>query len=100
MIKKSDIEAILKNIPDPEMHVSIWDLGLVYGVDIDQKAGKVTITMTLTSLGCPLFDQIADPTKYQIGKLDGVKFVNVELTFEPPWNMDKMSEDGRAQLGF
>lgn len=100
MIPKTAIVKILKDIPDPELNVSIWDLGLVYDVSIDQKKGLVAITMTLTSLGCPLFDQIADPIKYKVGKLSGVKSVTIDLTFEPPWNMDRMSEEAKAQLGF
>lgn len=100
MIPKTAIIKILKDIPDPELNVSIWDLGLVYDVSIDQKKGLVAITMTLTSLGCPLFDEIADPIKHNIGKLPGVKSVTIDLTFEPPWNMDRMSEEAKALLGF
>lgn len=99
-IKKKDIEKILKIIPDPEIGVSLWDLGLVYNIAIDKKSGKVTILMTLTTVGCPLFDQIAGPIREQVGKLDGVKSVDIELTFEPPWNMDRMSEAAKIQLGF
>lgn len=100
MIKKIDIENILKDIPDPEIGVSIYELGLVYGIAIDETVGKVTITVTLTSMGCPLFDQIERSIREGIGKLDGVKDVVVDLTFEPPWNVDKMSEAAKLQLGF
>lgn len=99
MIKKADIEEVLKTIPDPEIGVSLWDLGLVYDIAIG-KDGTVIITMTLTTVGCPLFDQIAGPIREEVGKLKGVKEVAVELTFEPPWTMDRMSEEGKAQLGF
>ena len=99
-IQKKDIERILKTIPDPEIGVSLWDLGLVYHIDIDKKIGKVTILMTLTTVGCPLFDQIAGPIREEVGKLKGVTSVEVELTFEPPWNMDRMSEEAKVQLGF
>ncbi len=94
-----DIETILKDIPDPEIGVSIWDLGLVYGIDIDEQSGHVRILMTLTSVGCPLFDQIAIPIRSQVGKLEGVTKVEVDLTFEPPWDMQKMSPSAKAQLG-
>ncbi len=99
MVTKGEIEDILKTIPDPEIGVSLWDLGLVYDIAIG-KDGTVIITMTLTTVGCPLFDQIAGPIRESVGKLDGVKDVTVELTFEPPWTMDRMSPEGKAQLGF
>ena len=100
MPTKKDIEKVLKSIPDPEIGVSLWDLGLIYNIDIDAKLGKITILMTLTTIGCPLFDQIAGPIREEIGKLAGVKTVDVELTFEPPWSMDRMSEKAKVQLGF
>ena len=100
MPTKADIESVLKTIPDPEIGVSLWDLGLVYEIDIDKKRGRVGILMTLTTVGCPLFDLIAGPIRQEVGKLPGVKEVEVELTFEPPWSMDRMSEEAKAQLGF
>lgn len=100
MIQKTDIERVLKSIPDPEIGVSLWDLGLVYNIDIDKKIGKVSILMTLTTVGCPLFDQIAGPIREEVGKLKGVTSVDIELTFEPVWNMDRMSEEAKVQLGF
>lgn len=100
MITKVDIENVLKTIPDPEIGVSLWDLGLIYGIDIDKKTGIVTVKMTLTTIGCPLFSLIADPIKKEVGALVGVKQVVVELTFEPPWNVERMSESAKAQLGF
>jgi len=99
MVTKKDIENVLKTIPDPEIGVSLWELGLVYGIKIDTK-GTVTVVMTLTTIGCPLFNLIADPIKSQVGKLKGVKKVIVDLTFDPPWTTDKMSKEAKAQLGF
>ena len=99
MITKFQIEKILKTIPDPEIGVSLWDLGLIYNIDIDPKAGKVTILMTLTTIGCPLFDLIANPVKEAVGKIRGVRDVEVELTFEPPWSADRMSKSAKEQLG-
>jgi metal-sulfur cluster biosynthetic enzyme len=99
MVTKQQIEEELKKIPDPEIGVSLWDLGLVYDIAIDKKTGSVRVLMTLTSIGCPLFDLIANPIREALGKLDGVKKVDVDLTFEPPWNMDRMSPDAKAQLG-
>lgn len=100
MIEKKDIEQILDTIPDPEIGISIWQLGLVYDVQIDHQKQIVTITMTLTSIGCPLFDQIAGPIREYIMKLGSVSDVKVDLTFEPPWSPDKMSEEAKMQLGF
>jgi metal-sulfur cluster biosynthetic enzyme len=99
MPTKQDIEKVLKTIPDPEIGISVYDLGLIYDIAIDQKKQTVTIIMTLTTIGCPLFSLIADPIKEEIGKLDGVSDVIVELTFEPPWNIDKMTPEAREQLG-
>lgn len=99
MPTKSQIEHILKQIPDPEIGVSLLDLGLIYNIDIS-KTGDVKVLMTLTTIGCPLFDLIATPIREAVGKLDGVKSVDVELTFEPPWSMDKMTNEAKQQLGF
>lgn len=97
MPTKKQVETILKTIPDPEIGVSLWDLGLIYDIAIDK--GNIRILMTLTSLGCPLFDLIAGPIKKEVGKLPGVKNIEVELTFDPPWNMDRVSQKAKEQLG-
>jgi len=99
MMTKKDVEKVLKQIPDPEIGVSLWDLGLIYTIDV-HKTGTVEILMTLTTVGCPLFELMADPIKKQVGKLKGVKKVVVTLTFEPPWTVDRMSRRAKAQLGF
>lgn len=96
-ILKEKVINILKQIPDPELGISIWDLGLIYDVKIVK--GKVEILMTLTTMGCPLFSQIADPVKSEIEKLPEVKSVFINLTFEPPWTPEKMSKDAKIQLG-
>ncbi|MBI1869495.1 metal-sulfur cluster assembly factor [Candidatus Gottesmanbacteria bacterium] len=97
MFSKQDIESVLKSIPDPELGISIYDLGLIYEVKIEK--GNVNILMTLTTMGCPLFSLIADPIKKQVSKLSGVKSVEVELTFDPPWSIEKMTPEAKAQLG-
>lgn len=99
MIPKKLLLNQLKNVPDPELGISIVDLGLVYDVKMD-KAGNVEVLMTLTTMGCPLFELISEPVKQELMKLEGVKKVTVELTFDPPWNQDKMSKEAKVKLGF
>jgi metal-sulfur cluster biosynthetic enzyme len=98
MVTQKQIENVLKTIPDPELGISVVDLGLIYAIEIDPK-GNVEIRMTLTSIGCPLFNLIADPIKEKVEKIKGVKSAHVDLTFEPPWNMDKMSPEAKLSLG-
>lgn len=88
----------LNEVIDPELHMSIIDIGLVYNVNVEKD--KVDIVMTLTSLGCPLFDTIQDDIYSAITQL-GIKKENIKinLTFEPPWSMDRMTERGKAMLG-
>lgn len=99
MLNKKKLIEKLKAVPDPELGISIVDLGLVYDVKFDKK-GKVTVIMTLTTMGCPLFDSIADPIKNILAKVEGVKDVDIELTFDPPWSVDKMSKEAKIKLGF
>ncbi|KKS84028.1 MAG: hypothetical protein UV59_C0028G0011 [Candidatus Gottesmanbacteria bacterium GW2011_GWA1_43_11] len=91
--------AKIKPILDPELGISIVDLGLIYGVDISDD-NVVTVRMTLTTIGCPLFSLIAEPIKSNIKELSDVKDVVVDLSFDPPWSPDKMSEEAKIQLGF
>ena len=73
------------------------DLGLIYGVET-QSSGLVEITMTLTSVGCPVQDLIRADAEMAVGRLDGVNDVNVEFVWTPPWGPDKMTEDGKRQM--
>jgi metal-sulfur cluster biosynthetic enzyme len=98
MVTKAQVLKVLKSIPDPELGISVWDLGLIYKIDIDKDI-KVNILMTLTSIGCPLFNLIADPIKTEILKIKGVKDVFIDLTFEPVWTTDLMSKKAKLQLG-
>jgi len=97
MVSKSVIESVLRTIPDPEIGVSLWDLGLIYEVNID-KVGNVRVVMTLTTMGCPLFSLMEEPIKQGIASLPGVKSVVVDLTFDPPWTIDRMSKKAKKQL--
>ena len=98
MVTENDIVKILKTIPDPELNISVWDLGLIYDVKVGKK-GDVLIVMTLTSQGCPLFSMMEEPIKRKVKKLKGVKSVTINLTFDPPWSMEKMSKKGKKELG-
>ncbi|HCS79413.1 TPA: aromatic ring hydroxylase [Patescibacteria group bacterium] len=99
MITEDQVMAKIKPILDPELGISIVDLGLIYGVDISDD-NVVTVRMTLTTIGCPLFSLIAEPIKSNIKELSDVKDVVVDLSFDPPWSPDKMSEEAKIQLGF
>ena len=97
MVTKEEILEALKEVYDPEIPVDIVNLGLVYNVKIDD--GKVKILMTLTAVGCPVGPLIVDMVKLRLLKLEGVNEVEVELTYDPPWTPDKMSEEAKKKLG-
>lgn len=87
----------LKIVKDPEIPVNVVDLGLVYDVEISP-AGRVEVTMTLTSVGCPVQDLIRADAEMAVGRLDGISEVEVEFVWTPPWTMDMMTEDGKRQM--
>lgn len=89
---------VLKNIFDPEIPVNIYELGLIYDINIDE-SGKVKVLMTLTSPNCPVAESMPAQVKEEIGFLTGVTESDVEVTFEPPWDKDMMSEEAMLELG-
>ena len=95
-IKNKVIEEI-KKIYDPEIPVNIYELGLIYKIDVDEK-NKVNIDMTLTSPNCPAAESLPNQVKETIMKVDGVSDVELKLVWEPPWNKDKMSEAAKLEL--
>ena len=95
-IKTKIIEEI-KKIYDPEIPVNIYELGLIYKIDIDEK-NKVDIDMTLTSPNCPVAESLPNEVKENIMKVEGVSDVNLNLVWEPPWDKDKMSEAAKLEL--
>jgi metal-sulfur cluster biosynthetic enzyme len=97
MVSEELITEALKEIYDPELHYNIVDLGLVY--DVDVKDGEVHITMTLTTPACPIGPMIIEQIQEMVRILPGVKDVDVELTFDPMWTPDLMSEEAKAGLG-
>ena len=96
-IKEAIIEA-LRTVYDPEIPVSLYDLGLIYEIKIDP-AGQVEIVMTLTAPGCPVADILPREVEKAATAVDGVAGVHVELVFDPTWGPDMMSEAARLELG-
>jgi FeS assembly SUF system protein len=93
------IISVLKDIYDPEIPVNIFDLGLIYEVKIEDNQ-DVMILMTLTAPNCPVADSLPLEIKEKVGAIEGVHGANVELTFDPPWDKDMMSEEAKLDLGF
>jgi len=88
----------LKKVLDPELGVSIVDLGLIYNVTVS-KAGVCMITMTLTTIGCPLFAQIQKEIEDRVMEIEAIEDIKIDLTFDPPWDVSKMTEEAKIQLG-
>ncbi len=88
-ITRDQVTQALRDVFDPELGMSIVDLGLVYDVRID--GGHVAITMTLTTEGCPLHDAMSEWVRQAVGKIAGVREVAVTITFEPPWSPDRIT---------
>ena len=95
-IKNKVIEKI-KKIYDPEIPVNIYELGLIYKIEVDEK-NKVNLDMTLTSPNCPVAESLPNEVKENIKKVEGVSDVNLNLVWEPPWDKDKMSEAAKLEL--
>lgn len=93
-----EIVAALHTVHDPEIPVNIYELGLVYEIKVDE--GKVEVVMTLTAPACPAAGDIIFDVQSKIEAIEGVKDVHVQLTFDPPWNREMMSEEAKLELGF
>lgn len=87
----------LKKCMDPEVPLSVVDLGLIYGVDISDK-NDVNIKMTMTTRGCPLHDTLVKDVKRYLGNVDGIGSINVEIVWEPPWSPDRMSPEAKEKI--
>ena len=92
-----EVYEALRDVYDPEIPVNIVDLGLVYGIEVDE--GNVDVTMTLTFAGCGMGPYIAQQAEWRIAEIDAVEDVNVELTFDPPWTPDLITDEGKKLLG-
>ena len=97
MITEEVVTEVLREIYDPELHCNIVDLGLVY--DIDTKNGDVHILMTLTTPACPVGPMIVAQIQEMVSIMPGVSDVDVEITFDPMWSPDLMSDEAKADLG-
>jgi len=91
--------AALRNVYDPEIPVNIYDLGLIYGLDIDEATGVVKVRMTLTAPACPVAESLPPTVADVVQTVDGVNDAEVELVWEPPWSTAMMTEAARLQLG-
>lgn len=89
----------LKNIYDPEIPVDIYSLGLIYGIDVDDSF-NVKITMTMTAPNCPEAEAMVEEAKQMVSYISGVKSVEVELTFDPPWSFENLTDEVKLELGF
>jgi FeS assembly SUF system protein len=92
------VTAALRTVYDPEIPVNIYDLGLVYGVDVDAD-GRVDVRMTLTAPGCPVAQTFPGTVENAVEAVPGVASARVELVWDPPWSPERMSEEARLELG-
>ena len=96
-VTAEEVREALKNVFDPEIPVNVVDLGLIYDVQVDE--GNIMVQMTLTAPGCGMGPMIAQQAEWAISELEGVEDVQVEMTFDPPWTPELISEDGKKLLG-
>lgn len=97
--KEEQVLKMLKTVFDPEIPVNIYDLGLIYKVDI-QDDGACNIDMTLTAPSCPAADFLVEDIEQKVRSVEGITKVNVNIVFEPVWTKDMMSEEAKLELGF
>ncbi len=94
---KEQVVGVLKTIRDPEIPVDIHSMGLIYGIELD--GGEVRIEMTLTTPNCPVAESLPNEVKEKVAALDGVDTVQVDLVWDPPWTVEKLSEAARLEMG-
>lgn len=95
---KEEVIKVLQDIYDPEIPVNIWELGFIYKLEVS-KTNDVDILMTLTAPNCPVAESLPMEVQTRVSMIPGVNKVNVEITFDPPWEMDMMSEAAKLELG-
>jgi len=96
-VNEDQVRDSLKQCMDPEVPLSIVDMGLIYGIDVTEN-NDVNIKMTMTTKGCPLHETMVDDVKRYAKKVSGVNNVDVEIVWDPPWTMDKMSDEAKAKM--
>lgn len=96
-LSRDDVIAVLKKCYDPEIPINIYDLGLVYNIDVGE--GTIVIRMTLTAPGCPASGYISMDVKRKLESLPGVKEANVQIVWDPPWTPEMMSENAKKMFG-
>jgi metal-sulfur cluster biosynthetic enzyme len=97
MVTEADVKKALRTVKDPEMHLDLVVLGLIYDIQVD--GAKVDVTMSLTSPACPVAGEIVNQAREAVERMEGVEEANVELTFSPPWTPDRIPSTIRAALG-
>ncbi|MSO44926.1 MAG: metal-sulfur cluster assembly factor [Thermoleophilia bacterium] len=98
MVDQDAVREAMKQVDDPELGINVVDLGLLYEVSVDDVTGAVRLNMTLTSMGCPLTEQIIADVRKFVEPLDGVTSVDITWVWDPPWGPDKMTDDGRLMM--
>lgn len=93
------IVAMLKTVYDPEIPVNVYDLGLIYKIDVSEN-GEAVLDMTLTAPNCPAADFIMEDIRQKVESVEGVTTATINLVFEPEWDKDMMSEEAKLELGF
>lgn len=99
LLIEEKIVKMLKTVYDPEIPVNVYDLGLIYAIDLNDD-GALRVDMTLTAPNCPAADFIVEDVRIKLESVEGVKSVDVNIVFEPEWNQDMMSEEAKLELGF
>jgi len=97
MVTKEQVYEVLRNCYDPEIPINLVDLGLIY--DVQVKDDQVIVVMTLTARGCPAHSFISEQVRQQVAEIPGVKSTNVQVVWDPPWDISRLSDAAKAQLG-
>jgi metal-sulfur cluster biosynthetic enzyme len=98
MIAEDDVYEALSNVIDPELGLDFVELGLIYGLEIDEST--VNVTFTLTTPACPIGPQVSEQMREFVGQLQGIGKVHPKMVFDPPWSPEMMSEDAKFALGY
>ena len=98
--KEEQIVRMLRTVFDPEIPVNIYDLGLVYKIDLSDDGKHLVVDMTLTAPNCPAVDFIMEDVRMKLESIEGIEDVQVNVVFDPPWDKDMMSDEAKLELGF